>query len=541
MASSEISEHSASAVKASESSPSGLFKSPLFLTLVLAVATVALYFPVHHHPYINYDDNDYVYLNPQVQSGLTLETVRWAFTTSTASNWHPLTWLTHAAIAEIFGPGPAAQHDANVLFHTLNAVILFWVLLTATGFAGRSFMVAALFALHPVNVESVAWVAELKTSLSMLFFLLALGAYGWYAREPRRSRMAIVAFLFACGLMAKPQIITFPFVLLLWDYWPLRRVSLPDDESTGASPQQKDLRALITEKIALFILVIISALLTIHVQHNARSWFPRYTRVGNAILSYSLYIKNAVWPSHLALLYPHPGLSIQWWKVIASALFLVGVTLFVGVQRKHRYLPVGWFWFLGTLVPMLGVVQVGVQAMADRYAYISFIGLFIMICWGIAEFTRRKQIPAAALTTVSVVVLACLAVVARRQINLWQVEENLWRYTIAHTSRNWVAESQLGAALAMHGNIAEAMPHFGAALAIDPNEGNSNLAMAMYDLQQGQFAQAIAHYKIAVAQTAMRLEARQDGYIGMAKAYRALGDREKYAECLAKAKSLSAQ
>ena len=539
MASTQTGEQSTPVVKPRDIKAAALLTNPILLSLVLVIATVALYAPVSHHPFINYDDNDYVYLNPHVQAGMSWATVKWAFTTSTASNWHPLTWLTHATVYQLFGSGAPPQHDANLLFHTLNAVVLFWVLTAATGFAGRSFMVAALFALHPVNVESVAWVAEQKTLLSTLFFLLALGAYGWYARTPRRARMALVAALFACGLMAKPQIITFPFVLLLWDYWPLRRLSLPGD--TGTYPQENTLRALVLEKIPLFVLVVLSAVITIHVQHGARNWFPRTARVGNAILSYGQYVRMASWPSKLVLLYPHPGVSIQWWKVIASGLFLIGMTLFVIVQRRHRYLPVGWFWFVGTLVPMLGIVQVGVQGMANRYAYVSFIGLFMMVCWGLTEFAQQKHITAVALTAASVVVLACLAVVARRQIDLWQVEEDLWEYAIANTTHNWVAESELGAALAMHGNIPEAVRHFNMALAIHPDDGNANLGIAMYELQQGNFPEAIKHYRVVVTQEGMKPGARESSYIGMAKAYRALGDREKSAECLAKAKSLSPQ
>ena len=513
--------------------------NPVLLSLVLVVATIVLYAPVNHHPFINYDDNDYVYLNPPVQAGLTLTTVKWAFTASTASNWHPLTWLVHATVYQVFGSGAPPQHDANLFFHTLNAVILFWILLTATGFTGRSFVVAALFALHPVNVESVAWVAELKTSLSTLFFLLALGAYGWYARAPRWPRMAVVTALFACGLMAKPQIITFPFVLLLWDYWPLRRLSLPGDKTS--EPQRRTLLSLLHEKIPLFVLMVLSAAITIHVQHGARSWFPRTARVGNAILSYSQYIKIAVWPSKLVLLYPHPGISIQWWKVILSGLFLIAVTSFVIVQRRHRYLPVGWFWFLGMLGPMLGIVQVGMQGMANRYAYVSFIGLLLMVCWGIADLAQQKHIPTVVLAVVSIVVLSCLAVVARRQIDLWQVEEDLWQYAIANTTGNWIAESQLGAALAMHGNVPEAVTHFNRAVALYPDDGNANLGLAMFELQRGNFPEAIKHYSVVVAQSGMKPVARESAYIGMAKAYRALGNREKSAECLAKAKSLSAQ
>ena len=465
MASAEITEQSTPALKQRQNATVALFKNPALLTLLLAAATMALYLPVHHHPYINYDDNDYVYVNPHVQAGLTAETMRWAFTSAAASNWHPLTWLTHAMVYELFGPGPSAQHDANLLFHTLNVIVLFWVLRAATGFSGRSFMVAALFALHPVNVESVAWVAELKTTLSMLFFLLALGAYGWYARRPDRLRMAAVAFLFALGLMAKPQIITFPFVLLLWDYWPLRRLSFAGDATADAGAQQKSLRALILEKTPLFALMAMSAFITMHVQHGARSWFPHTARFGNAVLSYGVYVKNAVWPSKLVLLYPHPGLSIQWWKVLVSAVFLAAVTVFVVVHRRHRYLPVGWFWFLGTLVPMLGIVQDGASKAWRTATPTGPTSGSSSWCFGRAEFVQQEKMP----THWQQSALSCwraLALVARKQIDLWQVEEDLWRYTIANTSGNWLAESELGAALAMHGDVPQAVVHFNRAVAL---------------------------------------------------------------------------
>lgn len=518
-----------------------LLHRPIVLSLLLVVATLALYYPVHRYPFINYDDRDYVYENPQVESGLSWTTVQWAFTTSHASNWHPVTWLSHALDCQLFGLKPAGPHDVNVLFHALNAVLLFWVLLRATGFAGRSFMVAALFALHPINVESVVWIAERKNVLSMMFFLLALGAYGWYASRPRLGRYAVVAALFALGLMAKPQIITLPCVLLLWDYWPLGRMFAGKDNTNkeadpaGAFPA-RSLSWLLLEKLPLLAMVAASAAITLHAQHAARMRFSRLARVGNGILAYGLYVKKAVWPTHLALLYLHAGESLNWWKVSAAGLILLAITVLVIAGRRHRYLPVGWFWFLGTLVPALGIVQVGIQSMADRYAYVSFLGLFIMICWGAADLGEHFHLPTALLPTASVAVLLVLTVITYRQIGYWQSDETLWTRTLQVTTGNWVAESQLGTALAIDGRIEQAVPHFYRALAIAPTDSDANMGLAIYQLQRGNFSDAIPYYQKVVADPAGRRGMIVNAWIGMAKAYRALGDKEKMRECLEQAK-----
>jgi len=518
-----------------------LLHRPIVLSLLLVVATLALYYPVHRYPFINYDDRDYVYENPQITAGLSWTTVQWAFTTSHASNWHPVTWLSHALDCQLFGLKPAGPHDVNVLFHALNAVLLFWVLLRATGFARRSFMVAALFALHPINVESVAWIAERKNVLSMMFFLLALGAYGWYASRPRLGRYAIVSVLFALGLMAKPQIITLPCVLLLWDYWPLGRMfarneqARQQDAPSGALPA-RSLSWLLLEKLPLLAMVAASAAITLNAQQTARMRFSRLARVGNGILSYGLYVKKAVWPTHLALLYLHAGESLNWWNVSAAGIILLVITVLVIAARRHRYLPVGWFWFLGTLVPALGIVQVGIQSMADRYAYVSFLGLFIMVCWGAADLGEHSHLPTALLPSASVAVLLVLAVMARRQISYWQSDEALWTHTLQVTTGNWVAESQLGTALAIDGRIEEAVPHFYKTLALVPTDSDANMGLAIYQLQRGNFSEAIGYYQKVVADQAARRGMIVNAWVGMAKAYRALGAREKVRECLEQAK-----
>ncbi len=518
---------------------SALLNRPVVLSVLLAVATLALYYPVHGHPFTDYDDRDYVTENPQVQSGVSWSTVKWAFTTGTAANWHPLTWLSHALDCQLFGQDPAGHHDINVLFHTLNAVLLFWVLLRATGFAGRSFMVAALFALHPINVESVAWIAERKNVLSTMFFLLALGAYRWYVAQPGVRRYSAVAVLFALGLMSKPQIITFPFVLLLWDYWPLERM-FPRGERSNTDPEmagvghQITLFRLIVEKIPLFVLAAGSAVITLHVQHLARMWYSRHSRVENAILSYALYLKDAIWPRRLALFYPHPDF-LSWWSITLSGSILLAISTLVILGRRHRYLPVGWFWFLGTLVPMLGIVQVGAQAMADRYAYISFLGLFIMACWGAAELASRQHLPAPVLALISLVLLLVLSGVARRQINYWQSDETLWAHALRITTGNWVAESQLGSALAMDGKVPEAMPHFYRAIAIVPDDASANMGIAIFELKSRNFSEAIHYYQLVVQNKGAKPDLLVNAWIGMTKAYLGLGEHAKAEKCLEQA------
>ena len=510
---------------------------PWILAIVLAVATLALYYPVSHQPFVNYDDDAYVTENAHVQSGLNWDTIKWAFTTYEFVNWHPLTWISHALDYQMFQLDPGGHHETSMVLHVLNALLLFWVLLRATGSPGRSFVVAALFALHPINVESVAWISERKNLLSTLFFLLALGAYRWYVREPRVTRYAAVAGLFALGLMAKPQVITFPFVLLLWDYWPLQRMFAHRGEGSLHSPAAlpaRNLSWLILEKLPLFAICGASAVVTVLAARTGGTlggiyFHPFSVRLQNAILSYVRYIGNAFWPSRLALYYPYPSAnSIVLWQVVAAFAFLLLVTTLVIMARRARYLLVGWFWFLGVLVPMIGLTQVGIQAMADRYAYLSFIGIFIMVCWGVAEWAGSRRISSGKLAVVSALVLLALAMVTHRQISYWDDNVTLWSHAVEVTKNNYMAEDHLGGALLIDGRVEIAMPHFYRAVAINPDDPDSNLNIGGYEQQQHNLPQAIAQYKkvISATQDSAVVDAvvRSKAFNNMGFAYRELGD-----------------
>jgi len=515
----------------------------LLLSFVLVIAVVAVYYPVHWQPFANYDDPDYVSDNVHVRAGLTWTTIQWAMTTRDAANWHPVTWLSHALDVQLFGVTPAGPHDVNVLLHIINALLLFWVLQRATGFVGRSWMVAALFALHPINVESVAWIAERKNLLSTLFFLLALGAYRLYATTPppapgerdrRGRRFLLVAALFALGLMSKPQVITFPFVLLLWDYWPLKRLSFGRRSASDAEPHG-NFWWLLWEKVPLFGLCLISAALTLNAQAagGATSHYGASIRLQNAIVSYARYLGKAVWPLHLTLFYPYPLHPYRRLTVIAAALLLLGITTAVLVARR-RYLAVGWLWFLGTLVPMIGVVQVGTQAMADRYAYISFIGLFLMLCWLAGDWAQQVHAPAALLPILSVFMLTALGAISHRQVGFWNDHLTLWSHALEVTKDNSVAENNLGTTLLKLSRVEEAIPHFRHAVALNPTDPNSNMNIGIYEQMHHNLPAAIERYQ-AAATYARNPKTKARAYNNLGYAYKDSGNLIAARESLRKA------
>jgi tetratricopeptide (TPR) repeat protein len=509
-------------------SPSSL-KQNLAFSLILVVLTTALYLRVNGFPFVNYDDTLYVTQNTVVQDGVTWNTIRWSFTTYRVGTWHPLTWLSHALDCQLFDLDPAGPHDVNALLHVLNVVLLFWVLQRATGFSGRSFMVAALFALHPINVESVVWIAERKNSLSMLFFLLALGAYRWYVADRKPGRYVAVVVLFALGLMAKPQVITFPFVLLLWDYWPLRRMAtsdnaLPDDSRFN----RLKFSQLVWEKLPLFALSGISAFLTMSAQRadGNKIAYPFGLRLEYALASYVQYIGKALRPVRLSPFYPHPDF-VPVWQAIAALLFLTVVTgATVALRRSRPYLLVGWLFFLGTLVPMLGFAGVGYQGkqgIADRYAYLPFIGLFIMICWAVADWAQQKHLPTAVLRGVSAAVLIALGLVAYRQLGYWRDNVTLWSHAVAVTDGNFLAENNLGKALLADGRTEEGVAHFYKAVAIYPDDPVGNMNIGLYEQNRGNLFAAIERYKKTVTLT-RDPELKAGAYNNMAACYRQLGD-----------------
>jgi protein O-mannosyl-transferase len=537
----------------------------LLLCLALMAVVFACYSRVVRNQFIPYDDDKYITENPHVKAGLTWQTVKWAFTAYDESNWHPLTWLSHALDVSLFGLKPAGHHVVNVLLHALNAVLLFLLLQYATGFRWRSLMVAALFALHPVNVESVAWAAERKNVLSMMFFLLALYAYEWYARGPERRRYAAVVACFALGLMAKPQVITFPFLLLLWDYWPLGRIAGRDQaaSATGRDFPRVPIGRLLWEKAPLLLLSAASAVVTMSAQTAGRavkplSQYSRLLRLENALISYVRYLGMALWPSKLVVMYPHPTKLYPAWQVGGAVLLLIVITAVVLRARQRRYLAVGWCWFLGSLVPMIGLVQAGDQALADRYAYIPFIGLFVMMVWLVAEWAgpvtaewggrtlrlrsgqaasaaryeswgQARQISARWLAVAAIACLVALGISTYRQVGYWHDTESFWRRTLALTQDNFVAEGALGAFLRSHGRTEEAVAHYRAAIAIRPDDFPAVLNLGAYEHSHGNLEAAIERYEF-VALHAASESLRAKAYANMGFAYRQMGQLAKAKE-----------
>jgi len=475
------------------------------LCLLLVAGTLAFYNPIGHNQFIEFDDAAYIVANPHVQQGVTWDGVKWAFTTFHAGYWHPVTWLSHAVDCQLFHLNPAGHHYVNLLLHAINAVLLFLLLRGATGSTAASFVVAGLFALHPVNVESVAWAAERKNVLSMLFFLLSMLAYTRYARTGRRALYFALVILFALGLMAKPQIVTLPFVLLLWDYWPLRRMKTRS-ESGGLSTARvpRSLGFLILEKVPLFILAAADSLVIVAAQHAGHavrtasevSW-P--ARLGNAVVSYARYLGKAFWPSRLAAMYPRAAHPLPLWQVAGAAALLIVVTVLVLHWRDRRYLTVGWLWFLGTLVPMIGIVTVGEQAMADRFAYVPFIGLFVAVVWTLDSFMSGHRIARVCGAGAALAALLVSGYLTYRQLGYWHDDETLWRYTLSVTEDNYMAHDNLAFALAHAGRSDEAIAHFRAARALHQYPPDQVLKLAHYEVRMGYPQEALDESRAALA------------------------------------------
>jgi len=509
----------------------------LAVCIELALATLLLYGQVVGHDFIRLDDESYVTQNLHVKAGLTWQTIRWSLTSTEQANWHPLTWMSHALDCQLFGLRPGGHHVTSLLFHVLNVVVLFLLLRRATGAVGRSFLVASLFAWHPFNVESVAWVAERKNVLSTLFFLLAIGAYGWYAERPHWKRYTLVAALFVLGLAAKPMVVTLPFVLLLLDFWPLQRVQKWLPASKVVPMPQWPFWRLLLEKLPLLSLSAASSVLTMVAQRGTIATaenLPLTLRLTNALYSYLMYIWKMFWPAGFALYYPHPFAPILNREPEASAYFLAGLgaLLLVGVsvavwrQRFTRpYLVTGWLWYLGTLVPVIGIVQVGMQAMADRYAYVPLIGLFVIVAWGSAELVGRLGISLASGRVVAVIILATLWVLSFRQVGYWRIGSDVWAHTLDVTQDNFVADDNMADALMRLGRP-ESIQYFEKAARIAPRDSVSHGAVAAYLEDQGRLQEAIQEYEV-VLQNPPTARFLAFAYANLGIIYSELGDTAK--------------
>jgi len=478
----------------------------LLQALFLAAVTLALYEPSLHHNFVNYDDPDYVTANEHVREGLSWSNLRWAFTTTSTADWYPLTWISHMADVQFFGLGPAGHHLVNILWHTLNVVLLFLLLRAATGYLLRSAIIAALFAVFPLNVEAVAWIAERKSVLCAPFFFVALFAYGWYVQRPGVGRYLSVAGLFALGLMAKPTIVTLPAVLLLIDYWPLGRLGIPGVHSPGKQAFSANFARLVAEKAPLLVLSSITTLLAAHAARvggalASTALLPMKLRENNAFYSYVVYLLKGIWPLRLAVFYPHPENSLVLWKIVVAALVLVAITGVVWHYRERRYLLFGWLWYLVTMLPMIGLTQVGRHGMADRYTYIPFVGLFLIaVCLG-SELAERIPLSKWPLSIITILVLCGYAWVSHIQIGYWRDSYTLFSHTLQVTRRNAVAENNLGEALVEMGRQDLAMPRFEMAVDYDPRSSQAHYNLATMLQKQNRFDEAMREYRLALTYT----------------------------------------
>lgn len=476
--------------------------------LILTLVTLIVYWQVRNHAFQYYDDNDYVTENHHVQSGLSLDGLAWAFTSTDTSNWHPLTWLSHMVASEIYGLDPGGHHVTSLLFHVINTLLLFIVLKRMTLAIWQSAFVAALFAVHPLHAESVAWVAERKDVLSTFFWFATMWAYVGYVERPGLGRYSLVMVLFALGLMAKPMLVTLPFVLLLMDDWPLGRIRSDCGRTKrsrlkGSTYRESTPFLLVLEKAPLFALSAGSCVVTLFTQQGGGSLpsldtLPFSVRLANALVSYTSYIGKTVWPARLAVFYPHCGMP-PGWKVLASAVFLSAISCVVIWSRKRRpYLAIGWLWYLGTLVPVIGLVQAGEQAMADRYTYVPIIGLFVMIAWGIPELTAKWRCQRSVLVVSAGTVLSVLIICTHFQLRHWENATSLFKRAVNVTANNYMAHANLGLALARQGRSEEAIRHYSEALRINPAWAEAHHLLGNLLARQGDFQAAVVHYSEAL-------------------------------------------
>ena len=479
------------------------FRSLVLVSMCLVIAILVVYVQVIHFEFAGYDDEVYVTDNRHVQAGLTLNGILWAFTTYHAGNWHPLTWLSHMLDCEIFGLNPAGHHLTNLLLHLGNTLLLFLILEQMTGAMWRSAFVAVLFALHPLHVESVAWVAERKDVLSAFWGMLALLAYRCYIKRPQLFNYLLITLFLSLGLMAKPMLVTFPFILLLLDFWPLGRWQYDPDRlwesGKNNGPAGHSHRQLIWEKVPLLILVVISSILTFLAEHNegtigSLKSFSIYDRIANAFFSYVSYLAKTAWPLHLSVFYPHPGDALPLWLAFGAAVAVAAVSLWtIRVSKQYPYVFVGWFWYLGTLVPVIGLIQIGRQAMADRYTYIPLIGIFLIMAWGGNDLLKKWPYGKMVITAFSAIILSVLTMLTFFQVGHWKSAETLFQHAVRIDNNNGLAHNNLGAAYTMRGEFDKAVFHYKEALRIYSYDliAILNLGRALSDQGKGDEA---AHY-----------------------------------------------
>lgn len=467
--------------------------------LALIVACLLAFGGAAGNGFVNFDDGPYVYGNAHVQAGITVENVLWAFKTIDVTNWHPLTWLSHMLDCELYGLNPAGHHLTSLFFHILNSLLLCLVLKTATGRFWESFIVSTLFALHPLRVESVVWISERKDVLSMFFGMLTMLAYIQYVRTPAFLPYFLALLFFALGLMAKPMLVSLPFVLLLFDYWPLNRFALfPDmfQQQGGKSSFGR----LLLEKTPFLFLSAASCVVTFLAQYKggAVSSFeaiPLKTRVLNAFVACCKYLGKIFWPQNLAVFYPHPGSHLPTWEGVAAALFLLAVSILaIYLITKYPFFFTGWFWFLGMLVPVLGIIQVGGQSMADRYTYLPSIGILIAVVWSLSKFRARLPNHQIYFVPAFIVVAISLGTTTSIQTRHWKNTETLFAHAISVTTNNYLAHNLLGDVMAASNRLDAARVQYEKALAIWPQypEAHNNLGMVL--AKCGQIQEAMDHY-----------------------------------------------
>ena len=474
--------------------------------ICLALLTWAVFGQTLRHDFVNYDDPRYVYQNTRITNGLNIAGIAWAFTHIHAENWHPLTTITHMLDCQLYGLRASGHHSTNVLLHTIGVILLFIVLRQMTGAFWQSAFVATVFAVHPLHVESVAWIAERKDVLSGVFFMLTLLAYLHYTRAPSIGRYLTVALVVALGLMSKPMLVTLPFVLLLLDYWPLGRFE------THRSNTGRRLLQLVLEKIPLIALSAVSSIVTFLAQRGAIGWteqLPMSARISNALVAYVIYIRQMFWPARLAVFYPHPENRLPVLEISLAFIVLVGITAAAFVFRKKApYFMTGWLWYLGMLVPVIGLVQVGWQGHADRYTYLPQIGLYIAVTWGVTDLTHSWRFQRMALGVAALIVVGALSWRGRLQTSYWRDSETLFTHALAVTSNNDVALNNLGIIFLDKGQLDDAISKLQAAIDLRPENApaHDNLAKAL--LKKGQVTEAMVHYRKFLELEPASVEAR---------------------------------